>query len=104
MLECVRSARSVQMAPSNLITLVAYPAVFQLHGSEWGGTRPDGAFALPPTVPASVRFLDAAGAYLVDAAYVAFLWLGASAPQSLVRVRPLSNPACAPVALSLIHI
>jgi hypothetical protein len=77
----------VQVAPAELTILVAYPAVFQLQASGWGGTNADGSLVLPATVPASVRFLDPQGAYLVDAGYVCFLWIGASAPLALIQVR-----------------
>jgi hypothetical protein len=77
----------VQVAPVDLMTLVAYPAIFQLHAAGWGGRRANGALMLPPTVPASQAYLEQHGAYLVDAGYVCFLWIGSLATKELIRVR-----------------
>jgi protein transport protein SEC24 len=73
------------VASPDLTILAAYPAVFALHVPGWGGETADGGFALPPTVPASVQYLDPAGAYLVDAGYLSFVWVGGSAPRGLVQ-------------------
>lgn len=71
------------------MVLAAYPAVFDLLAPSWGpgsGTNGEDA-GTPPTVPASAMYLNPAGAYLVDAAAVMFLWVGGQAPQRLVQVR-----------------
>jgi Gelsolin repeat len=78
---------AVQTAPVDLFVLIAYPAVFQLHAAGWGHAKDSQGMVLPPTVPASTAYLEAHGAYLVDAGHVCILWLGANATPVLVAVR-----------------
>jgi hypothetical protein len=81
----------VQTAPLQLVMLVAYPAVFQLHASGWGDRGADGRLVLPPTVPASSQYLEQHGAYLVDCGYICFLWIGQLATPELVKVRSVRS-------------
>lgn len=77
----------VQTAPLSLLMLIAYPAVFQLHASNWGDSGADGSMVLPPTVPASSQYLEQHGAYLVDCGHICFLWVGQLVTPELVQVR-----------------
>jgi protein transport protein SEC24 len=72
-------------ASPDLTILAAYPAVFALHVPGWGGEAAEDSFVPPPTAPASIQYLDPQGAYLIDAGYLSFLWVGASVPHRLVQ-------------------
>lgn len=74
---------AAQVAPAELLCLVAYPAVFDLTAPGWGA---EGQCPFPPTVPAGSAYLNPQATYLVDAGYISFLWVGSQAPHGLVKV------------------